>query len=202
LIEDSEILDLLSASLDINSQEQDSESLQTLEEVELATNQHSTPEIQPNLQRPLETTTDNSNSATNESLNGAGNHQLMNGSHGLKNEPLTGVVLEEVEPATNQQPTPEIQPDLQHPLETTTDNSNTVTSESLNGAGNHQLMNGSQELKGEPLTGVALAHRLNVSDTTISRRKSKPDFPKWTCSKDPEGIAWRYSKKSKLFVAS
>ncbi len=202
LIEDSEILDLLSASLDINSQEQDSESLQTLEEVDQATNQQPTLEIQPNLQHLRGTTTDNSISATNESLNGAGNHQLMNGSHGLKNEPLTGVVLEEVEPATNQQPTPEIQPDLQHPLETTTENSNTVTSESLNGAGNHQLMNGSQELKGEPLTGVALAHRLNVSDTTISRRKSKPDFPKWTCSKDPEGIAWRYSKKSKLFVAS
>ncbi len=108
--------------------------------------------------------------------------------------------LEEVEQVTNHQPPPEIQSNLQQPLETSTEPSISVSHESSNLLENQQVVNGSQGLKSEPLTGVALAHRLNVSATTISKRKSKPDFPQWSSSKDPNGIAWTYSKKSKLFV--
>jgi Cu2+-exporting ATPase len=54
----------------------------------------------------------------------------------------------------------------------------------------------------EPLTGNALAHRLNVSATTISKKKLKPEFPEWSRSKDPDGIAWEYSKKLRHFVVS
>jgi hypothetical protein len=77
-----------------------------------------------------------------------------------------------------------------------------MMSESFNGNGNghHPIKNGLQNAKGRRLTGVELAHRLNVSATTISRRKSKPDFPQWTRSHDPESIAWVYSKKSRLFM--
>jgi|GEM_PF-41465 len=108
--------------------------------------------------------------------------------------------LEEVEQVTNHQPPPEIQSNLQQPLETSTEPSISVSRESSNLLENQQVVNGSQGLKSEPLTGVALAHRLNISATTISKRKSKPDFPQWSSSKDPNGIAWTYSKKSKLFV--
>jgi hypothetical protein len=75
-------------------------------------------------------------------------------------------------------------------------------SESANTIEQEQVVTNSQELPSEPLTGIALAERLNVSDTTISRRKSKANFPEWSRSKDPEGIAWTYSKKSKRFTAS
>jgi len=75
-----------------------------------------------------------------------------------------------------------------------------VTSELVNMTENQQIVQDSQGVPSEPLTGIALADRLNVSDTTISRRKSKPDFPEWTRRKDPNAIAWTYSKQSKLFT--
>lgn len=56
-------------------------------------------------------------------------------------------------------------------------------------------------VEAEPITVKTLAERLNVSATTISRKKSQPDFPDWTRSKDPDGITWMYSKKSHLFLA-
>jgi Cu2+-exporting ATPase len=109
--------------------------------------------------------------------------------------------VEAIEQATHQSSSPEIPSDLRQLLETSIEGSTLVMSESLNGTHNHQVMNGSRKVKTEPLTGVALAHRLKVSATTISRRKSKPDFPQWTGSLDPEGMTWAYSKKSKLFMA-
>ncbi|XWK89612.1 MAG: heavy metal translocating P-type ATPase [Phormidium sp.] len=51
------------------------------------------------------------------------------------------------------------------------------------------------------LTGKALAERLKVSVSTISKRKSQSDFSQWCKTKDPEGITWKYSAKSQLFVS-
>ena len=45
-----------------------------------------------------------------------------------------------------------------------------------------------------------LAKRLDLNASTVGRRKSDPDFPQWSQSKDPEGIAWKYVRKSKMFV--
>ncbi len=112
----------------------------------------------------------------------------------------TAPTLEEVEEIAPQQLT-EKKPNLQQPLETNRKPSSSANSESLNGVRDRHLMNGSLRSKSESLTGLALAHRLNVSETTISRRKSKPDFAEWTRSKDPEGVGWIYSKKSRHFVA-
>ncbi len=109
--------------------------------------------------------------------------------------------LEEVEEITTQQPSEEIQPNLQQSLETKVEYASFLQSESLNGVRNFQVVNGSARLNSESLTGFALAHRLKVSETTISRRKSKPDFAEWTRSKDPDGVAWIYSKKTRHFVA-
>lgn len=53
----------------------------------------------------------------------------------------------------------------------------------------------------ESLTGKALAERLKVSVCTISKRKSQSDFSQWSKSKDPEGISWKYSAKSQMFVS-
>lgn len=44
-----------------------------------------------------------------------------------------------------------------------------------------------------------LAHRLGVSKSTISIYKSKLEFPEWSRSRDPEGIAWIYSQNTKKF---
>lgn len=49
------------------------------------------------------------------------------------------------------------------------------------------------------LTQVELASRLSVHPSTISKRKSKPDFMEWSREKDPEAIAWKYSLETKRF---
>lgn len=108
--------------------------------------------------------------------------------------------LEVVEP-----PISEISVDLPQHLETKTNTEalNLEVNQSSNGFNNHPrpVMNGSHKVNTEPLTAIALAHRLRVSATTISRRKSKPDFSQWTRTHDPEGIPWAYSKQSRLFMA-
>jgi hypothetical protein len=44
-----------------------------------------------------------------------------------------------------------------------------------------------------------LAKRLNVYSSTVFKRRSDPDFPEWSRNRDPDGIAWEYSKKTKEF---
>ncbi|GAB1543312.1 hypothetical protein NUACC21_59860 [Scytonema sp. NUACC21] len=44
-----------------------------------------------------------------------------------------------------------------------------------------------------------LAKRLNVYSSTVYKRRDDPDFPEWSRSKDPDGIAWKYSRKTKEF---
>lgn len=50
-----------------------------------------------------------------------------------------------------------------------------------------------------PLNQTQLADRLGVVVSAITYWKLKPDFPDWSRSKDPEGVAWRYSADSKRF---
>lgn len=45
-----------------------------------------------------------------------------------------------------------------------------------------------------------LAKRLDIHYNTIGKRKSDPDFPQWTQRRDPEGIAWEYLPKIRLFA--
>jgi hypothetical protein len=54
----------------------------------------------------------------------------------------------------------------------------------------------------KPLIQAELARRLQVSPSTVSNRKVKPDFSDWSKSKDPEGIAWNYSKETQKFYRS
>jgi hypothetical protein len=49
------------------------------------------------------------------------------------------------------------------------------------------------------MTQAALAKRLGVNTSTISRMQSKPNFTEWSQQKDPEGIAWVRSPDTKLF---
>jgi len=51
----------------------------------------------------------------------------------------------------------------------------------------------------EPHGGTALARRLGVSKSTISLYKQRTDFPEWSRSRDPEGVAWMYKHESKQF---
>ncbi len=50
------------------------------------------------------------------------------------------------------------------------------------------------------LIQAELAKRLAVHSGTITKRKSDADFPQWTQSRDPEGIAWQYSSSQKVFT--
>ena len=94
-----------------------------------------------------------------------------------------------------------------HAQETDTNLVNLEIMDASHPAKNHPVMNGVNgspkvKRKWEPLTASALANRLNVSTTTISRRKSKPDFSEWARHHDPEGVPWAYSKQSRLFMVA
>nr|MDJ0600059.1 hypothetical protein [Crocosphaera sp.] len=45
-----------------------------------------------------------------------------------------------------------------------------------------------------------LAKRLDTTPSTIGRRKTDESFAQWSQSKDPDGIAWKYLRKSKVFI--
>ncbi|NJK38952.1 MAG: hypothetical protein HC835_13040 [Oscillatoriales cyanobacterium RM2_1_1] len=44
-----------------------------------------------------------------------------------------------------------------------------------------------------------LAKRLQVHPNTLSRWKTRPQFPQWSALKDPEAIAWTYSLEARCF---
>ncbi|MBD2129120.1 hypothetical protein NDI39_03285 [Microcoleus sp. ZQ-A2] len=50
------------------------------------------------------------------------------------------------------------------------------------------------------LIQAELAKRLDVHSSTVGKRKSDEDFPEWSQSRDPEGIAWEYNPEAKEFV--
>lgn len=50
------------------------------------------------------------------------------------------------------------------------------------------------------LIQAELAKRLDVHSGTLTKRKSDPSFGEWSRQKDPEGIAWQYAPKQKLFI--
>ena len=52
----------------------------------------------------------------------------------------------------------------------------------------------------QSLIQAELAKRLDVHPSTIGKHKSDPDFPEWSQSKDPEGIAWKYSRRRREFL--
>ncbi|HEY9638457.1 MAG TPA: hypothetical protein V6D14_34040 [Coleofasciculaceae cyanobacterium] len=51
----------------------------------------------------------------------------------------------------------------------------------------------------QALIQAELAKRLDVHTSTVGKRKSDPDFPEWSQSRDPEGMAWVYSPETKEF---
>ena len=55
---------------------------------------------------------------------------------------------------------------------------------------------------GLSLIQAELAKRLDLHSSTIGKRKSDSDFPEWSQSRDPEGIAWQYVPETKMFVPS
>jgi hypothetical protein len=60
--------------------------------------------------------------------------------------------------------------------------------------------NSQEAPEGLALIQSELAKRLDINASTVGRRKSEPDFPQWSQSKDPDGIAWKYDPETKLFV--
>jgi hypothetical protein len=58
----------------------------------------------------------------------------------------------------------------------------------------------SHSAKKQAMIQADLAKRLDINPSTVGRRKSNPDFPEWSQSKDPEGIAWKYIPTTQMFV--
>lgn len=56
------------------------------------------------------------------------------------------------------------------------------------------------ETKKLTLTQADLAKRLDIHPSTVGRRKTGAEFPEWSQSKDPEGVAWKYLAKTEKFV--
>ncbi|GEM_PF-2373012 len=66
----------------------------------------------------------------------------------------------------------------------------------------HPSDNQGDSTKIQPLSGKALSQRLGVPTTSFYRyrdKKSESEFAEWSRSKDPDGISWVYSAKSKKF---
>ncbi len=83
--------------------------------------------------------------------------------------------------------------------------------ESIAGKGDRELLAQEPETQAErasaekeathlSLIQAELAKRLELNSSTVGRRKSDPDFPDWSRTKDPEGIAWKYLPETKMFV--
>jgi hypothetical protein len=51
----------------------------------------------------------------------------------------------------------------------------------------------------KPLIQAELAKRLDVSASAIFKHRDEPDFHEWTMGRDPDGIGWAYSPKTKEF---
>jgi hypothetical protein len=51
----------------------------------------------------------------------------------------------------------------------------------------------------ENISQVDLAKRLDVHASTIYKRRSDVSFVEWTRNRDPEGVAWGYSRETKEF---
>ena len=49
------------------------------------------------------------------------------------------------------------------------------------------------------LIQIELANRLGVHSSTVYKRRYDSDFPQWSKSRDPQGIAWEYSEDTKEF---
>ena len=49
------------------------------------------------------------------------------------------------------------------------------------------------------LIQIELANRLGVHSSTVYKRRYDSDFPEWSKSRDPQGIAWEYSEDTKEF---
>ena len=58
----------------------------------------------------------------------------------------------------------------------------------------------SPEIQTSELIQAELASRLDVNASTVSKRKSDDDFAEWSQSRDPDGIAWKYSPETKMFI--
>ncbi|MBD2101225.1 hypothetical protein [Leptolyngbya sp. FACHB-261] len=55
---------------------------------------------------------------------------------------------------------------------------------------------------GEPIASLIqaeLARRLEVSPSSISSKKRRPNFSEWSKTRDPENIAWQYSPETQRF---
>ncbi len=57
----------------------------------------------------------------------------------------------------------------------------------------------SAEVVKKGLTGTALAKRLKFSSSTVSNKRSKPNFSEWSMALDPDSLAWEYRSVTRRF---
>ncbi|XGV94269.1 MAG: hypothetical protein ACAF41_00245 (plasmid) [Leptolyngbya sp. BL-A-14] len=49
------------------------------------------------------------------------------------------------------------------------------------------------------LTGTALAARLQTTPSTLSRKRSQVGFGRWSQARDPDGLTWLYTARTRRF---
>lgn len=76
-------------------------------------------------------------------------------------------------------------------------------SEEINTSPQHLHKEEKQSLEKQLLFGSLiqseLAKRLGVYSSTVFKRRNDPQFSEWSRNRDPDGIAWMYSKETKEF---
>lgn len=55
------------------------------------------------------------------------------------------------------------------------------------------------ELLPTELTNMEMIQRLHVDRSTLAYRREKADFPQWSQRHDPDGIAWSWDSKAKVY---
>ncbi|NES19061.1 MAG: hypothetical protein F6K41_09050 [Symploca sp. SIO3E6] len=103
-------------------------------------------------------------------------------------------------------PTPEVKEssssEVANPPEPSTDQKNSL-SQALSSViaveADRESSTPQEQSNSQSLIQGELAKRLDVHSSTVGKHKSDPDFPQWSQSRDPEGIAWKYSSETKEF---
>jgi hypothetical protein len=87
-----------------------------------------------------------------------------------------------------------------NPSPTATIELTTTTKEEIEDTSSHvESSNPSDDSNKLILTQTDLAKRLEVSTSTIAKRKLDRDFGLWCQSRDPDGLPWEYVEETKMF---
>ncbi len=116
----------------------------------------------------------------------------------VSEESPTSETTESTPVSTPEMPVPEVPVSGESPASETTESTNLESLAIPETESEEGISENSAKITG--LIQAELAKRLEITPSTLGRRKSDPDFPDWSQNRDPEGVAWKYIPETKLFV--